>query len=135
MASETLRDELSNDPLGRGYDTMSDSEAAADLNSVYRTRQKASVSGGEVWDRTDPAEFSALVLDLQSKWQRLCAVDSFDPYGPAEELAVDVFGSGSTTISNLADFRVEDISRAAELGLGEVLSQDVHKAREQLGVA
>lgn len=134
MASETLRDELSNDPLGRGYSTMTDSEAASDLNTAYRTRQKASVTGGEVWDRTEPSEFSNLVLDLQQKWLGLCGVESFDPYGPAEDLAVDIFGSDSVTISNLADFRVEDITRAEELGLGEVLSQDVHKAREQLGL-
>lgn len=34
----TLSDELTNDPLGRGYSGMSDLAASVDLNTEYRTR-------------------------------------------------------------------------------------------------
>lgn len=39
MDIEKLRSELLNDPLTRGYSAMSDSEAAADLNTEYRKKQ------------------------------------------------------------------------------------------------
>lgn len=36
MNWSALKDELANDPLGRGYSTMSDAQAADDLNTAYR---------------------------------------------------------------------------------------------------
>jgi hypothetical protein len=34
---DRLADEIANDPLGRGYSTMTDQEVADDLNTAYRT--------------------------------------------------------------------------------------------------
>lgn len=135
MTNATLRDELSNDPLGRGYGTMTDAEVVADLTTASRTRQKASITGSDLWNHTDSTEFNALSETAQQRWLGLCGVDTIDPFGPAEDVAVNLFPADSTTLSNLAAFRVEDISRATELGLGDVKPYDVQKAREQLGVA
>lgn len=133
MSSAALRDELSTDPLGRGYSAMTASEIHADLTTAYRTRQKESVEGGELWDRTIYSEFQTLTNAEQDQWLNLCGVATVDPFGPAEDVAVSVFGSGSTTLSQLADFRTEDITRAAELGLASLAPYDVAKAIDQLG--
>lgn len=113
---------------------MTDSEVAADLNTVYRTRDRDIISGGEVWNNTDATEFGNLQSQVQDRWLSFCGIDEIDPFGPAVDFVTSVFSAGSTTLSNLSDLRTDAISRAAELGLGEVEAYDVAKAREQLGV-
>ncbi len=44
-----LRTELLTDPLVRGYSTMSDQEAADDLNTEYRSRDRTSMDPTEDW--------------------------------------------------------------------------------------
>ena len=43
-----LKSELTVDPLSRGYAGMTDAEAAIDLNTVYRERNRISMTGSEV---------------------------------------------------------------------------------------
>ena len=137
MDYQALHDELTNDPLARGYAGMTDEQAAADLNTVYRTRNRASLSGDEVFQATVPAEFNALsdgsgnnTADIQSHWIGFCGRETIDPFATANvQFVIDTFGSGSTTVSNLQALRVEDVSRAEELGLGTVTAGDVQKAR------
>lgn len=136
MDYQALFDELTNDPLSRGYAGMTDAEAADDLNTEYRTRNRASMSGDEVFGATDPAEFNALdtgsgnTPDVQGHWIAFCGRDNIDPFGSANVAFVQsVFGAGSTTVSNLAALRTETVSRAVELGLGAVTAGDVIKAR------
>lgn len=125
-----LHDEIMVDELNRGYAGMTDAEVAADLNTVYRTRNKQSMSGDEVFQQTVPAEFDALSEDHQQLWMAFCGRDRINPFATANvQLVVHIFGSGSTTIANLQDARVEDISRAVELGLGEVSEGAVNHAR------
>jgi hypothetical protein len=132
-----LHDELTLDPLARGYAGMTHVEAAADLNTVYRTRNRTAMSGSEIFENTDPAEFAALpegadvagkaTRNKKMEWLSFCGIDSVDPFGPAAQFVINVFGSGSTTVSNLAVARVETISRAEELGLGVVTPGDVER--------
>lgn len=136
MSSDTLRDELSTDPLARGYSTMTDDEVAADLHTAYRTREKDRISGSDVWDHTDPTEFGGLSAEEQRRWLGLCGVDGIDPFdSPAVGLATSLFPAGGATLTALGAFRTETLTRAGELGLGDVHAYDVAKAREQLGVA
>lgn len=132
MSNATLRNELSNDPLDRGYSSMTPVAVADDLNTTYRTREKSAVTGSELWNRTNPAEFSALSDAAKDQWLALCAIDSVDPFGPAESVATDIFSAGSDTHTALGEFRTEDITRGDELGLDLVRAYDVAKAREQL---
>ena len=53
MDIDKLRDELTTDPLARGYSGMSDKEAADDLNTEYRTTPKATITGDEAFTATD----------------------------------------------------------------------------------
>jgi len=130
MDTPKLWAELRDDPLERGYSGMTDAEAAADLNSEYRTRQLDSVSGDECFSATDPTEFGGLTDHKQDVWVSFCGRDSIDPFGAANvEFVKWIFGAQSETVSNLAALRTEAQSRADELGLGYVKVGHVQMAR------
>lgn len=132
MNIDILKSELTTDPLTRGYAGMSDEAAAADLNTVYRTRQRDAVSGSEILNATDNAEFRRLgVTDVQrNQWLALCGTDSINvSSGVAKALEASIFGAGTTTRSNLVALKTENISRATELGLETVKAGHVEEAR------
>ncbi len=121
--TDDLKAELTNDPLTRGYAAMTDQQAVVDLNTVYRTRNRMSMTGDEIAQQADPIEYNALedgaannTADIKSHWLALCARASVDPFASANvELVTAIFGAGSTTISNLQTARLESITRAQEL--------------------
>ena len=121
--ADVLKDELTNDPLVRGYAGMTDEEAADDLNTSYRTRNRTSMTGDEIAQAADPAEQDALdngaannTADVLSHWLALCARTTVDPFATANvQLVISIFGVGSTSVSNLQAARVENITRAQEL--------------------
>ena len=118
-----LKDELTNDPLVRGYSGMSDQEAADNLNTKYRSRNRTSMSGDEIAQQAVPAAFDALddgslnnTADVKSHWLALCGRESIDPFASAnQQLVISIFGTGSQTVLNLQAARVATISRAEEL--------------------
>lgn len=131
-----LRDELNNDPLARGYSGMTASQVVDDLNTAYRTQNRGSLSGDEIFQQTDPAEFSNLddgsgnTADVKGQWMSFCSRASIDPFATANvQYVTQVFGSGSATVTNLGNVRVEDISRAQELGTGGVQRWHIEHVR------
>ena len=135
--ADVLKDELANDPLTRGYLGMTDEEAAADLNTSYRTRNRTSMTGDEIAQAADPAEFDALddgsvnnTADVKSHWLALCGRPEIDPFATANvQLVISIFGAASASVANLQTARVESITRAAELGLSTVKVGHVTVAR------
>lgn len=124
-----LRDEVINDPLGRGYSGMTNKQVVKDLEKKYRTRNISSFSGSFVLNRIKKSEYDALSdADKDKVWQIL-HLNSINTFGVEAALFVDIFGAGSTTINNLSGARTESISRASELGLGKVYHRDVEKVR------
>lgn len=129
-----LRNELLTDPLvpPRGYATMSDQAAADDLNTVYRTRDRTSMTGRQVKAEVVDAEYDALSAEKKAQLLSLTSADDLDPFGFAANIIKDVFGSGSATRAALAVARVENITRATELGISPnpVLAGQVETARQ-----
>jgi hypothetical protein len=127
-----LRDELDSDPLGRGYEElptpMSDEEVAADMNAVYRTRNRTSMTASEVFNACDETEFDALSPEEEALVWNILHLGALNPFGLEAIKFQAIFGA-STTITTLQSLRVEDVSRAVELGLGRVSTGDVQKAR------
>ncbi len=122
--TDALRDELLNDPLGRGYGNMSDQEAADELNAIWvdpdtRERNRTSMAGDEVFQSIESqAIWDALASDQRLEFLALCGRDIIDPFGSANvNLVKSIFGDASPTVNNLAAARVEDITRAQELGI------------------
>ncbi len=118
-----LKTELTDDPLTRGYAGMTDSQAADDLNTSYRSRNRTSMTGDEIAQQADPTEFNALddgsannTADVKSHWLALCGRETIDPFATANvELINSIFGNPSATRTNLATARVGSITRAQEL--------------------
>ena len=125
-----LATEVLTDPLGRGYSGMSDLEVADDLNTEYRTRTRATVFGYEIFNETDDAEYAALTDAQKSSWDALCGIEQIDTSnGVAKAREAELFGSGTTTRSNLAALKNPVASRAAELGLPFVYEGHIQEAR------
>ena len=89
-------------PVTGAYDA-DDALAAGELNAVNRTRSRDTVSGSEILNATDDAEFIALTDVEQGKWLDLCGVESIDTAsGVAKALEADLYGGGTTTRTSLA---------------------------------
>jgi hypothetical protein len=129
--------EIQNDPESRGYlgsPTMSDQEIADDLNTVYRTRNKTSITGSEVFEQTDATEYDALTDVKKSQWLSFCGISILDPFGSGKDVVIEIFGGGSNTVTNLNNIRIENITRANELGLPTITIGHVESARLQGGL-
>jgi len=124
-----LKSELTEDSLGRGYSGMTDVEAADDLNTVYRTTPKTSMTGSEVINNIAVAEWAALTdAQKQTVWN-IVHLGDVNPFGVEATMLIGVFGALSETITALAAARNTAVSRAAELGLGAIAPGDVENAR------
>ncbi len=130
MDYQALKTELDTDSLGRGYSGMTDLQVVADMNIVYRTRIKTSLSGDQIFTSTDNTEFGALTDINKQLWVAFTSKDSIDPSDAANIAFVTyIFGGGSTTVSNLNTLRTEDVSRAVELFGVDIVVGDVENAR------
>ncbi len=126
---DVLRDELISDPETRGYAGMTDEQAAADLNTEYRQRNRASMTGSEVLNAIDETELNALSDANKNRVWQLLHLGELNPFGVEADLLIDVFTAGSVTITNLQYARKEDVSRAVELGLGFIYPGHIENAR------
>jgi len=115
-----LEDEIVGDPLGRGYSGMTDAALLTSLNAVNRTRNRTTMTGREVAGEVVDSEYDALTDAKKEQFLSLTASETLDPFGLGANVVKDVFGGASTTVSNLATARVENISRGQEIGFGEV---------------
>ena len=124
-----LKSELNADPLGRTYSSMSAEQAATDLNTVYRTTNKVTMSASEVANSIVVTEFNALSDSIQQRVWNILHLGTINPFGIEATLLTNAFGGGSGTIIALAAARKNDVSRAVELGLGLVWPGEVNQAR------
>ena len=135
-ALQVLADELTTDPLTRGYAAMTDQQAADDLNTIYRTWNRINVPLTELVEGIVYAEYIALT-DAQRQYIDLlirAEVTNVNSGNPRTGLLA-TFTAGTDTRSNLAGMATETISRAVELArinnLGERAATEglVQKAR------
>lgn len=126
-----LKSELDTDPLTRGYSGMTDGQVAVDLNTVYRSRNRTTMSGREVMEAfaANTAEWDALTAANQDRIIALTGREDLDPFGIDAHIFTQAAAGATNTISALNAARTEAISRAVELGFGTVHSGDVANAR------
>lgn len=138
MNFPVLRTELLTDPLVRNYSSMTDQQAANDLNSksTGRTRNRTRVEVTEVFNAIDDGAWPSTAI-LQNKLGGILNMPFVDASNTNTR---GIFGaifpnSGATaaTRGRLLDLATEPISRATELGLGVVTAGDVKEAREKAG--
>ncbi len=124
-----LATELADDDLTRGYAAMTPEQAAADLNTKYRARNRASMTASEVLNSVDAGEYALLSADKNAALWDLLAIGDLNPFGIEATLMADIFDAGPNTIAALQAARVEPISRAEELGLGKVSASQIATIR------
>lgn len=129
--ADTLKDEITIDPLGKVYVGMTDQQLADSLNAKTRSRNRSSMSASEVMNQIDVAEFNALTTVNERKIWDVLHIGEINPFGVEATIFSNVFGGGSSTISNLQTARVQSISRAEELGFGFIPVGEVTNARSQ----
>ena len=124
-----LKNEITTDPLTRGYSGMTDQEIADDVNTEYRSMQLQSMTASEILNNTDKAEYDALIAASKDIYWNLLHMGELNPWGIEADIMVDLFGGGSTTISNLQASRSQPQSRTRELGLPVMCSGFVKDAK------
>lgn len=134
MASraELLAAEIINDPTTQGY--TNDGNDAANLaliNAQDIPVNRDSMTGAEVFEFTDSTEFQALTAEAKSQWLQLCGIDSLDPFGPAQQIAVQIFGGSSATILALGAARSPLKSRAEIIMGSQATTSDFISARDE----
>lgn len=127
----TLKSEIANDPLARGYSGMTNAAIAASLNTANRTRNRASMTASDVFNAINITEFNALsAANKQTVWDTL-HLGTLNPFGVEATIFTNIFGAGSQTVTVLANLRRESISRAQELGLDVASEGLVAEAKAQ----
>lgn len=126
-----LKAEIDTDSLVRGYVGFTDQQVADDMNTVYRTRNRAAVTGKEVKDQIVTADWNSRTDAQKSQLLALFARDDLDPFGIDADIFTDAMtGAVGTSVADLAAYRVESVSRAEELGFGTVTSAEIETARQ-----
>ena len=125
-----LKAELDAGHPDTGAYSVDNATAAAELNAVNRTVPRGSMNGDEIFAATDNAEFAGLTDHKQQLWVSFTSKDIINAYDATNIDFLDyIFGAGSTTKTVLAGLRTEAISRANEIGIGEVDEWKVEYAR------
>lgn len=117
---QALSIEITDDPLGRGYSTMTDQQVADDLNTAYREIIRSNLSGSTIFNAIVPSEFSALTADQQRFVRDVFSLGDAVDVGPntnARTVLLNAFGAGTTTRDNLVAAVTFNVTRAEELDL------------------
>lgn len=124
-----LKAELTNDPIGRNYASLSDEGVANSLNANDRQPNRDTLEAGYLVASIVQAEYGTLSA-AQKDYLRLIAMAQTLPLTATvkQELA-SIFPANSTTRANLLALMKRPGSRAEELGLGHVTPSHVADAR------
>ncbi len=77
MNLQILKAELTGDPESRGYAGMNDAEAAADLNTVYRSVDVETVTGQQIFEAVVPAHYNALTAEQKQLFGVIVGMGTF----------------------------------------------------------
>jgi hypothetical protein len=115
-------------PITGAY-SVDDVTAASQVNAVNIVRDRTSMTGREIAAEIVDAEYDALEDEtIKAQVIALVSTDSVDPFGFSANVIKDIFPA-SATLAALALVRIETISRATQLGIGNVRAGDVQRAR------
>lgn len=128
MNLAVLKKEINDNPLV--YGSLTNQEVANTMNVKDVTRIKATMTGDELFQQTDGAQFLALTDSNKQMWVAFCGRSSIDPRSTANiDFVKFIFGASGATVIALNVARNEIISKAVSLGLGIVTEGDVLDAR------
>lgn len=130
MDYKILQAEIINDPLVRGYGSMSAGEAADSLNVVTDTRDRQVIPAHEVFEAIDPNEMRLLADEQKGRLQSLLAMGLINIQGANTRAMLGaMFDAQSATRPNLITLQAESVSRAENLGLPTIREKDIERVR------
>ena len=131
--------QLNTEVLSGRYKDMLSPEVLADLYGVRIERNRTSMSGREIADTIDEAEYKGLSSVQKDELRDWLSMGGIDPFGLIERvfkdlfarnpLLVFLFNSTSPTLLAFAAARVEKIHRVTELSLGQVKLAHIERVR------
>ena len=128
----TLRAEIQNDPLSRGYVGMTDQQVVDDLNTVYRPApDRDQLSQAELYELIVQSERVALPADDKEEVSILLGIELIDvSSGSKARTNLMAIFNGTTTFTNIGNFVSNQLqTRTAELEVGEVNESRISGAR------
>ena len=134
MDLAALKAELDAGHPDTGAYNVDDALAAGELNAVNRTKPKSSMSGSEIINAVDTAEWGTRTADQQQVVWNVVHLGDVNPFGVEATLIQNAFtGAGGVTVTALAAARAPAASRAVELGIGFIYPTHVTHARAYHG--
>ena len=106
-----------------------DQQVCDSLNAATVPRNRTSMTGSEVVNAVDAAEYAALTADKKEAFWNVVHLGTLNPFGVEATLLVAVFGAESATIAALASARVELVSWATSEGYGFLYPGHLENAR------
>lgn len=129
MDLQSLKDELTNDPLTRGYVALSDEEAADRLNVPDREPDRDTLDSGLLVAAIVRAEYDALTAPAKDYLRLIGMAQTLPLTATLKTQLGAIFGAGTATRANLLSLLKRPGSRAEELGLGRVTPSNVAAAK------
>ena len=133
MSEQTLRDELANDPLARGYSGMTVEEVFASLTAVDRTVTVGFLEAAEIFDAINIGEYQNLAAGDKDSVALILGLSGPINVGSpsnARTILANAFDSNSDTRIALLKLIDRTVSRAEELGIaGWLTGGRIKKAR------
>ncbi len=113
------------------YD-VDDAIAAGQFNAVNRTLNRTSMTGSEVLNAIDAAEWGTRTAEQKQVVWDIVHLGDINPFGVEVTLMTSAFtGAGGVTMAELNAARKDNVSRAVELGLGFIYPGHIEQARAQ----
>lgn len=123
MDITALLAEIRTDPLVRGYSTKTQTAQYNDLFTAYRTRERPTLTGAQIYNCVVPAEFTALTAGNQQIVRDITGLGgdiNLQTGTNARNALLNVFGAGTTTRTNIGTAVNQAITRAEELNCSDV---------------
>ncbi len=117
MAND-LKTELSVDPLERGYSSMTDKQVVIDLNTEYLTQDRETIETWKIFEATTRGDYNSLSNTEKQLYQTILSMGFINIMGGNTRMSLtSMFGSGTTTRTNLIALQTQSINRAIDLGI------------------
>ena len=125
-----LKAEITTDPLGRGYAGMTDAQVVDSLNVIDRTRDRTVIPAHEVFEAIALSDLKTLTPEDRQIVLGLLAMGDVNLKGPNLRATFgSIFVVGMPSRANLVALQTEPVSRADEIGIGDVKPGHVQYVR------
>jgi len=133
---QDLKNELTNDPLARGYAGMTDAQVAASLLTKNRPIDKNTLTAAEIYEAINRAEYTALIAGEKTEVNIILSLGgdiSVVTGSKARTALLAAFPGGTATRTALQVAVAQMISRADEIFEG--LNYGFRTAEETVAAA